>query len=63
MQAIKARMFDVCVEEMFRTTDRENRVWLGRIRDAIKEIGANAVYEIARGVAFPEAICAGVFGG
>ena len=55
--AIKARMFDVCVEELFRS-NKENssaRLWLGRIRDAIRELGAQTVYEIARGVAFPDA--------
>jgi len=37
ISAIKARMFEVCVEELYK---QGNRVWLGRIRDAIKELGA-----------------------
>ena len=35
---------------------------LGRIRDAIKQIGAQQVFEIGRGVAFPEAYVSSVFG-
>ena len=62
IQSIKARMFDVCVEELFRTTKGEERIWLGRIRDAIKELGAQTVYEIGRGAAFPEAYTSSLFG-
>lgn len=55
--AIKARMFDVCVEELYRSSARNTqaRLWLGRIRDAVRELGAQTVYEVARAVAFPEA--------
>lgn len=55
--AIKARMFDACVEELYHSSARgtQARLWLGRVRDAIRELGAQTVYEVARAVAFPEA--------
>lgn len=57
--SIKARMFEIAVEELYRLG---NKTWLGRIRDAIKELGANTVYEIAKGVAYPETIVCGMLG-
>ena len=55
IQAIKARMFEACVEEAFLNARGEERLWLGRIRDAIREMGASTVYQIGRAAAFPEA--------
>ncbi|CAL6100416.1 Kinase [Hexamita inflata] len=62
IMAIKSRMFEVCVEQLFRQAKGEEKVWLGRIRDAIRELGAQTVYEIGRGAAFPEVYAGSVVG-
>ena len=62
IKAIKARMFEACVEQMYRTAVGEQRVWLGRIRDAVAELGACTAYEVCRGVAHPEEYAASIFG-
>lgn len=62
IKAIKARMFEACVEQMYRTSKGEQRVWLGRIKDAIAELGACTAYEVCRGAAYPEQYAASIFG-
>lgn len=62
IKAIKARMFEACVEQMYRSSKGEQRVWLGRIKDAIAELGACTAYEVCRGAAYPEQYAASIFG-
>ena len=47
---------------MRRRSRGDARIWLGRICDAGRAIGWETVYEIGRGVAFPEAYAAAFLG-